>query len=117
MDLQYIDMGNRIKQRRKALKIKQSELAEMVNISNNHMSSIETGKQKPSIDIFIKICDCLKVTPDYLMLGILHDKNVPRDIIDSLQLCGKDDIELVRKLVEFMVDRNKDNRNRDDYRN
>lgn len=117
MELQYTDMGNRIKQRRNALKIKQSELAEMVNISNNHMSSIETGKEKPSIDTFIRICSYLKVTPDYLLLGVVHDRNVPKDIIDSLQLCSKTDIELLRKIVEFMVDRNKDNRNRDNYQN
>ena len=46
-------MGNRIKIRRKELRIKQAELAEKLNISNNHMSSIENGRQKPSLDIFI----------------------------------------------------------------
>lgn len=44
-------MGNRIKIRRKELRIKQAELAEQLNISNNHMSSIENGRQKPSLDI------------------------------------------------------------------
>lgn len=48
MDFQYRDMGLRIKARRKELKIKQAELAEVLDISNNHMSSIESGKQKPS---------------------------------------------------------------------
>ena len=38
-------MGNRIKIRRKELRIKQAELAERLNISNNHMSSIENGRQ------------------------------------------------------------------------
>lgn len=36
-------MGNRIKLRRKELRIKQSELAEKLDISNNHISSIENG--------------------------------------------------------------------------
>lgn len=115
MEQQYIDMGNRIKLRRKELNIKQSELAEMVNISNNHMSSIETGKQKPSMDIFIKICDNLQVTPDYLMLGTIHKGNVSKNIVDSLQLCDEKDIELVRKIVEFLVDRNKKNWNNDNF--
>ena len=81
-------MGNRIKIRRKELRIKQAELAEKLNISNNHMSSIENGRQKPSLDIFIRICDLLNVTPDYLLLGSMHAYNIPQDIIDSRRSIG-----------------------------
>lgn len=73
-------MGNRIKSRRKELRIKQSELAESLDISNNHISSIENGREKPSLDMFLKICDELKVTPDYLLLGNVHAKNVPQTL-------------------------------------
>ena len=45
MEFQYKEMGTRIKVRRKELKIKQAELAEALEISNNHMSSIENGSQ------------------------------------------------------------------------
>ena len=45
-------------------------LAEKLNISNNHLSSIETGKQRPSFEMFLQICDTLKINPDYLILGI-----------------------------------------------
>ena len=77
MEQQYREMGNRIKVRRKELRIKQTELAEALNISNNHMSSIETGKQKPSLDIFVEICKHLDVTPDYLLLGAMYPYNIP----------------------------------------
>ena len=87
-------MGNRIKIRRKELRIKQAELAERLNISNNHMSSIENGRQKPSLDIFIQICNLLNVTPDYLLLGSMHAYNIPQDIIDKLLLCNQADIQL-----------------------
>ena len=43
MELQYIEMGMRIKLRRKELKIKQTDFAETLGISNNHLSSIENG--------------------------------------------------------------------------
>lgn len=72
MELQYIEMGMRIKHRRKELKMKQADLAEVLCISNNHLSSIENGKQKPSLDIFVNLCDHLHVTPDYLLLGTMH---------------------------------------------
>ncbi len=95
-------MGNRIKIRRK----EQAELAERLNISNNHMSSIENGRQKPSLDIFIQICNLLTVTPDYLLLGSMHAYNIPQDIIDKLRLCDQSDIELARDFIELLVKRN-----------
>lgn len=111
MEQQLIDMGNRIKNRGKELHIKQSELAEQIGISNNHMSTIECGTGKPSIDAFLKICDILKVTPDYLLLGSMHADNVSQNIIDKLHLCNDDDLWIIEQLVEVMIHRNRNNWN------
>lgn len=108
-------MGNRIRLRRKELKMKQSELAELIDISTNHMSSIETGKQKPSMDIFIKLCEVLRVTPDYLLLGSMHASNIPLNIVEKLQLCSQKDIELARNIVELLVERNKTTWNKNNF--
>lgn len=88
--------------RRKELHIKQAELAETLEISNNHMSSIENGRQKPSLDTFIRLCDCLNVTPDYLLLGSMHAYNLPQDILDKLRLCSQEDIILARDFIELL---------------
>lgn len=93
--------------RRKELHIKQAELAETLEISNNHMSSIENGRQKPSLDTFIRLCDCLNVTPDYLLLGSMHAYNLPQDILDKLRLCSQEDIILARDFIELPVKRNR----------
>lgn len=106
MDIRYNEMGNRIKTRRKELNIKQYQLAECLDISNNHMSSIENGTQKPSLDVFVNICNILKVTPDYLLLGSLRPHNVPQDVYDNLSLCSSEDIELAKTFVELLVKRN-----------
>ena len=106
MDYNYNEMGNRIKLRRQELKIKQYELASSINISENHMSSIERGCEKPSMDKFIAICRHLKVSPDYLVLGEMHPHNVPLNILDKLQLCSDEDVELVQEFVELLVKRN-----------
>lgn len=106
MDFQYKEMGTRIQTRRKELKIKQAELAELLDISNNHMSSIENGRQKPSLDTFIEICKHLNVTPDYLLLGTMYAYNIPQDIADKLRLCSQADITLARDFIELLVKRN-----------
>lgn len=70
------------------------------------MSSIENGRQKPSMDIFIQICDLLKVTPDFLLLGSIHATNISQNVIDKLRLCRQSDIELAGDFIELLVKRN-----------
>lgn len=104
---QYMDIGRRIQTRRKELRIKQSELAEKLDISNNHMSSIENGRDKPSLDTLICICEELSTTPDYFLLGNMHPNNISQDILDGLRLCSEDDLKLARNFIELLIDRNK----------
>ena len=103
------NIGNVIQQLRHRHGVGQAELAESLEISNNHMSSIENGRQKPSMDIFIGICKHLNVTPDYLLLGTMHAYNVPQDILDKLRLCNQSDIELAKDFIELLVKRNNKN--------
>lgn len=105
MDIQYSAIGKRIQLRRKELGLRQCVLAEILNISNNHMSSIETGREKPSLEILLHICDALKVTPDYLLLGNMHADDISQDILESLRLCSREDIALIRSMIELFVER------------
>lgn len=106
MDIQYNVIGNRIQMRRKELGMKQYVLAEQLDISNNHMSSIENGREKPSLEILLHICDILKITPDYLLLGNMHTDDISQDILASLRLCSKEDVKLARDFIELLVERN-----------
>ena len=103
---QYKEMGQRIRTRRKELQIKQNDLAERISVSNNHMSSIENGREKPSMDKFLLICKELSVTPDYLILGQMHANDIPQNIADALRLCDKKDVETIRQIIEIFVKRN-----------
>lgn len=113
--LHYIEMGNRIRVRRKELNLKQSDLADLLAVSANHMSSIESGRQKPSMDTFLKLCEALKVTPDYLLLGSMHANNIPKDITDKLRLCSPSDLILAEKFIELLVERNQSPWNNDHF--
>lgn len=112
MDIQYQTIGKRIQQRRKELGFKQCQLAEQLNISNNHMSSIETGREKPSLETLLHICDALHVTPDYLLIGNMHTNDIPQDILESLRLCSAEDLRLARDIIELLVKRNRNDWNK-----
>ena len=101
-------MGKRIADRRAKLNIRQNALAESVGISNNHMSNIENGHERPSLEVFISICNTLRVTPDYLLLGSMHAGNVPQNIMDSLLMCSEKDVEAIALLADHFARRNSD---------
>ena len=68
-------MGERISHRRQTLHIKQNILAEKLNISNNHLSSIENGRVSPSFDLFVQICKELEVS-SFVLKEDVNNKEV-----------------------------------------
>lgn len=111
MDFDLQLMGNRIKNRRKEMHITQEKLAEMLGVSNNHISSIENAKQRPSLESFLLICKGLNVTPDYLLLGNLYANNIPIAITEPLSLCNEQDLITIQEIIECFVKRNSDSLN------
>lgn len=115
MELDYDNIGCRIATRRKLLGIRQKSLAEKIGISNNYLSSIEHGSEKPSLDIFVKLCNALQVTPDYLLMGNMYSNNVSQNIIDGLRLCTEEDLLLLNMIVHAMVNRQEVKWNSDNF--
>lgn len=95
--------------------INQNLLAEKVDISRNHLSNIERGREKLSFDLLIDLCNILRVTPDYLLMGTMHSHGVPQNLIDSLALCTDEDIALLEDIVHHMVLRQERNWNNDNF--
>ena len=103
----FVEMGKRIRSRRISLGMTQMELAEKIDISNNHISSIERGIERPGLDLFIRICDVLNVTPDYLLLGSMKSNDIPKNITDNLKPCTKEEVRLVEAMTQYMVEQHK----------
>jgi len=53
------NVGNQIKHRRKALKITQSDLAQLAKIATNTLYKIERGQANPTMNVIEKITDIL----------------------------------------------------------
>lgn len=107
MEIQYQIIGARIRQRRRELGYKQYTLAEKLGISGNHISAIEHGREHPSLETLLCICELLSVTPDYLLLGNMHTNDVSQDILAGLRLCSEADLQLARDFIELLVKRNR----------
>lgn len=57
-------LGNSIRERRKFLKITQEDLADISEISERTLRSIEKGEANPEFDSLLKICQVLGLSID-----------------------------------------------------
>ncbi len=97
-------LGKRIKELRKGLNISQQELAELVEIDQRSMSSIECGVNFPSKTI-LKIAEALKVTLpelfDFEHLKIDSDY-MKKYIIDYLKNVSDENLKIIYRIIRSM---------------
>lgn len=62
-------IGKRIKHRREVSGLSQEQLAELLNLSTNHISSMECGKSLLTTKRLLSLCNILGGTPDYYLVG------------------------------------------------
>ena len=88
-----MELGNRIKELRKAQNINQDELAEKLFVSRQTISNWENDNIQPSIEMLERLASCLSVTTDYL-LG--------RDDKSYIEVSGLTDTELAH--IQQIID-------------
>jgi transcriptional regulator with XRE-family HTH domain len=66
---QKMDIGCRIKELRKKRGLNQPELGKIVNLTGSTISAIEIGKNNPTPDAIIRLCNFFEVSADYLLTG------------------------------------------------
>ncbi len=68
-ELNYIEMGTRIRQARKSKGWSQDTLAKRCGISAYFMGHIERGTRRMSMDTFVRLCRALDADADGLLWG------------------------------------------------
>ena len=71
--------GERLKAIREKAGLTQSQLAERMEVSDNHLSALERDISEPRADMLRKLSVVLGVTTDYLLFG-KKDADDPLDI-------------------------------------
>lgn len=65
-------IGKRIAHKRRELGHTQWQVEEMADITQKYLSNIERATSGLSLDVLMRLCDALEVTPDYLLLGTTY---------------------------------------------
>ena len=69
MAINYERIAEKICRIRKLKKLTQADLAEMTGFAVSHISHLETGRKKVSLDGIVRIANALGVTVDQLLEG------------------------------------------------
>lgn len=98
-NLNYKEIGKRIKAKRKETKITQEKLSEIIDVSPSYISEIERGSSICSLSTITNIANVLNVSLDYLVLGITP-QNVDAMFTDILSSIPNQNKKLYIDLCE-----------------
>lgn len=106
MELDYIYIGNMVKNYRVKNKLSQEKLAEITGLGNRHISKIENATTKLSLAALITLANALEVTPDRLLKDeIYKSKEYIRDEFASLlEDCTDDEIYVLYHSAKSIKD-------------
>lgn len=76
MNITLQEVGKRLYERRKQLRMTQEELAERVGITAQTISTAELGKKAMRADTIIRVCGALDISADYLLFGYVSTQDL-----------------------------------------
>ncbi|WP_159459707.1 helix-turn-helix domain-containing protein [Scatolibacter rhodanostii] len=108
-DLDFVTIGQKIKERRQALAVTQEAIANQLNVNPSHVSNIECGRANPSLTLLVKIADILKCSVDFFIGGEYtfainkeQEKTLDDKIMDKLKYCDIDKKMKVLKMIDIL---------------
>jgi transcriptional regulator with XRE-family HTH domain len=114
MQIDYLDIGSRIRAERNKQTLSQEKLAEMVGVGTTHISHIETGNTIPSIKTFIAIINALNLSSDELLRNhIQKAKHIfENEMAETLKDCTDEETRIITdtaKALKISLRRNTNN--------
>ena len=102
--MNYYEIGQRIRRYRKEKGLSQEQLAEKVNISVTHMSHIETGNTKLSLEVFYNIVNALECTADELLFDLNNNSQavIHSNISEILDKCSVNELHLIYDTIKSL---------------
>lgn len=117
-------IGQRIKERRKALNITQTQIQENTSISSGNLSCIENGKYLPSAIALMELSKILDCSIDWILTGnssISNNNNISdieeseteKQLIDQFRSLSEEDQEEILMMVQLKYNRTKKTREKE----
>ena len=112
MEINYKDIGIRIKQERFNQNITQEKLAEISGISVTHMSNIENANTKLSLPVLVNIANALNCNANIILFGNTNSNlNASLSMISKiLSDCSSEERIIIIDTIQALKNSLKNNR-------
>lgn len=103
-ELNYSNLGLKIKLLRNASGLTQDILAELVGCNTSHISNIENAHTKVSLNVLLAIANALNTSIDYLLSDQYVNSSLALDneILRQLKTCDTEKKEKILKIIEII---------------
>lgn len=97
-----------IKRAHQASGMTKAELAERLEISTRHLDRIESGENKPSLNLLGRIVRVLSIPPEIIFYDLASSGSVEEEelnqIISLVKQCGENNLKLLHAIVSAFID-------------
>ena len=99
--MDYYKIGQKNTQIPQGAKPSQEQLAEKIGISVTHMSHIETGNTKLSLQVFADLAEALQVSVDSLLYDVNSNskQQAYQEITDILDQCTPAQAQALKEII------------------
>lgn len=95
-------IGQRVKNARKKMGYTQETLAEMLDISTEHLSRIERGAYRPSLGLIEKMSSILETDEGTLMFGSAINTKRNQELIKKIECLSEDKKEALSMIIDLI---------------
>ena len=101
-EINLLEVGKRITERRKKLGMTQEMLAEKGDLTPQFVSYAESGKRAMRPENVIKLAKALEVSADYLLTGDIADKDL-LILSDKMRKLSPEMLRIVESIIDECV--------------
>ena len=103
MELESI--GRNIRKYRLMKKLRQEDLAELANLTNNYIGAIERGEKIPSLETLIVIINALGVSADMVLVDVVDTGYAVKDslLAEKLDKLSAKDRAKIYDVIDTMI--------------
>ena len=98
-------IGNMFQEYRQKNNLTQNQVSELTGLEPRHISQIERGLSKGSIDTLLKLCNAYSITPDIILYDLLDTKikNSVSIYDEKFKKLSKKDKDTILNLIDYFL--------------
>lgn len=100
-------IGNKFQEYILKNNLTQNQVAEITGLEPRHISQIERGLSKGSIDTLLKLCNAYKITPDIILYDLL-DEDLKKDVsiyAENFKKLNQKDKKSILHFIDYFLSR------------